>query len=485
MVPAWIAARTTLAAQIVAITNIGGSGVQAIPVTFRSRGAQIVFDRTVIGFGPRPIGLASSQAFRVSNIGDVAATVAIAMPGGEFSRRFGDAGAVTVFAGASVTGDVGYLPVDLGADTALAGVTVTGARCGLVSDRLTLSGTGVAGTDVMVQGGPLDFGDVGCGVAPAARQIHLVNPSALDAQFTASLLATVAGDERLYHVVPAEGTVPAGGAIDLVVSAEAIRRPASPRTYAATLRVTTTLGGVRVSHDLAVRQTLRAAELLASRSLVDFGVFPAGSLAQFLQLTISNIGNAAATLRVTPVNAPFGLAAPTTIASNGTGTMFVRYIPTSSPSTQQVVVEALDACTAPLAIELRGGTGPFAVVEPATATATCPPPASMSTELRISNLGNQSLGITCHEHGTSGLALQFPPPVAFDFDSGRPISLIVPPYGGAAVLPVTMSPGPIQAGSVTAFVECVDNEPINKIHMTTITRTLVEDGEPCAAPSAP
>ena len=49
-----------------------------------------------------------------------------------------------------------------------------------------------------------------------------------------------------------------------------------------------------------------------------------------------------------------------------------------------------------------------------------------------------------------------------------------------------MSPGPIHAGSVTAAVDCLDNEPITNTRTTTVTRTLVENGEPCVDPgSAP
>src|SRR5512140_1899275 len=180
MVPETISAGTTLTAQIMAITNMPGSGARAIPVAFRSHGAQIIFDRMAIGFGQRPIGFTNNQSFTVSNVGDAPATVTIDAPSGEFSRRFGDAGAVMIAPGASVTGEVSYLPVDLGVDSAAASVTVTGARCGLLSPRLTLGGNGVAGTGVMVQGGPIEFGDVGCGIAPATQRVHLVNPSALE-----------------------------------------------------------------------------------------------------------------------------------------------------------------------------------------------------------------------------------------------------------------------------------------------------------------
>jgi hypothetical protein len=218
-----------------------------------------------------------------------------------------------------------------------------------------------------------------------------------------------------------------------------------------------------------------------THALVDFGVFPVGSPVQSQQLTIRNTGNATAALRLTPaVSAPFRMSGSSIIGSNGSGTLRVEYTPTSSPSTQQVTIEAVGACTAPLAVTLQGGTGPFAVVQTATVTETCPPPAAMSTALQIANMGDKPLRIHCREHGTSGLALQFPLPDD-PFGTGE---LAVPP-GGVATMPVTLLPGPILAGSVTAFVDCFDNEPIANLRTTTVTRTLVEEGEPCIAPGAP
>lgn len=72
-------------------------------------------------------------------------------------------------------------------------------------------------------------------------------------------------------------------------------------------------------------------------------------------------------------------------------------------------------------------------------------------------------------------------PVVLPFGTGE---LAVPP-GGVATMPVTLLPGPIRAGSVAAFVDCFDNEPIANLRTTTVTRTLVEEGEPCVALGAP
>lgn len=56
--------------------------------------------------------------------------------------------------------------------------------------------------------------------------------------------------------------------------------------------------------------------------------------------------------------------------------------------------------------------------------------------------------------------------------------------GSRLAVPVTLSPGPIRAGSIDAVMECHTNELSGEVPLTTITRTLVEDGEPCVDPGA-
>lgn len=470
-IPARIAARETLTATLTATTNARDAGTRSIPVSFRSRGAEIVIDRSVIGMGESAVGFVSTQPFLVRNTGDAAATVTISPPGGEFRTQLGASSTVTLDPGATMPGEVSYLPRDLGVDTGTASVIIGGATCGEVPRTLSLSGEGVVGDGVMVQGGPIDFGAVACGFPAPATRIRLMNPAAIDARFTATFLTDAEHDERFFTVSPSAGSVPAHGTIELLVIASAIRAPASPRVYDAVLRITTRLG-VDVVHDVPVRQTLHAPELQIS-SAHNFGVIPVGST-QGIPVTITNRGNASATL-VATATSPFRVVMPIPIAGGGgvgTGTIF--YTPqTSVPVTGMVTVTANLACAAPLQIPVEAGRGPFAVLEATSVTATCPPPPSLSTQLQISNLGNEPLDIICHELGNSGLALQFP--------------LLLPegfhvPAHGAADLPITLAPGPLQFSWMRAVVECFDNEPVTGSRLTTVTRTLVEDGAPCSDP---
>jgi hypothetical protein len=399
--------------------------------------------------------------------------VTINPPGGEFWTQLGAGSTVMLAPGATMRGEVSYLPRDLGVDTGTASIAIAGATCGEVPRTLSLSGEGVVGEGVMVQGGPIDFGAVACGVPAPATHIRLVNPAAIDAKFTATLATDAEHDERLFTVSPSAGSVPAHGTLELVVAAPAIHAPASPRAYDAVLRITTRLGA-EVVHDVPVRQTLHAPELQIS-SVHNFGIVPVGST-QGIPVTITNRGNAAATL-VATATSPFRVVMPLPIAGGGgVGVGTILYTPqTSAPVTGMVTVTANGACTAPVHIPVEAGRGPFAVVEAASVTATCPPPPSLSTQLQISNLGNEPLDILCHELGNSGLALQFP--------------LLLPegfrvPAHGVAALPITLAPGPLHAGAISATVECFDNEPITGSRLIAVTRTLVEDGAPCSDPGA-
>ncbi|HWU87200.1 MAG TPA: choice-of-anchor D domain-containing protein, partial [Kofleriaceae bacterium] len=96
-VPAEVGAGEQLVSALVVTTNAGAP--RAIPISLRTRGAQITIDPPVIGFGQVAVGFPSTRAFTVRNVGNAAATVTIAAPGGEFRSQFGGAGAVVLAPG--------------------------------------------------------------------------------------------------------------------------------------------------------------------------------------------------------------------------------------------------------------------------------------------------------------------------------------------------------------------------------------------------
>jgi len=461
------AARTAFAATATMTSNARQGHALSIPVTFHAQGAAIVMP-SQISFGDTAIQTAASRTFTIRNDGDVAAQVGIPLPSGEISVQLGaDGGPITVEPGDSVTGEARYLPTNIGPDSALPGIEITQPTCGEQPILMLLSGQGVPRGGVVVGAGPVDFGDATCGVAAPGQPIQLTNPETNDATFTAEVVTGVATD-RVFHVSPSSGTVPAGGAVTLTVTSDAIAGPATAHVYAATLRVTTRLD-TSTLHVVPIRMNLPAAKLFIAANagnrddpfaaVADLGFVPVGTTA-VTSFAVVNTGNKVATL--TPSLAtPFRIVAPATIRPGEFVDGTIEYTAASAGPVSVLSGFATgDACASPITLELHAGVGPAAIIEPATATTTSPAPATVSAPLRVTNSGNAPLHLTCAEHGTSG-ALQL-----------APAELTIP-AGGSDAFTVTMVAGPNATGLVHRDIRCGTNEVLHDTRDTTMTLTVV------------
>ena len=465
-VPALVAARTAFAATAIMTSNARQGHDLSIPITFQAQGATIVMP-SQISFGDTPVQTPASRTFTVRNDGDVAAQVDIPMPNGEISVRLGaEGGMVTVEPGGSVTGEARYVPTNLGVDSARPSVDVAGPQCG-EPPVLLLSGQGVPRGDVVVDAGPIDFGDATCGVAGPAQPLQITNPATTDATFTAEVVAFPASN-LVFHVSPSSGIVPAGGAVTLTVTSDAIAGPAREHVYTATLRVTTRLD-VSTAHAVPIRMNLAAARLHITANGVlledpfaaaaDFGFVPVGTTA-VIPFVVGNFGNKVATLAPS-LTAPFHITATDTIAPGEFVHGTIEY-PAVSPGPVSVVVDFAtgDACAHPITLDLHAGVGPAAIIEPAAATTTSPAPATVSAPLRVTNSGNAPLHLECAEYGTSG-ALQLAP------------SELTIPAGGTDAFTVTMVAGPNAASLLQRDIRCRTNQVLHATRDTTMTLTVV------------
>lgn len=468
-VPAEVDAGERLVGSIVAKTNAGMK--RAIEVALRTRGAQLVIEPASIGFGQTAVGFPSARPFSVRNVGNLAAAVTVAAPGGEFGHRFGGGGGTVVLApGQAAGGEVSYLPVNLGPDAATAAVAVAGPVCGAAPRELALAGAGGAGPGVMVQGGPIDFGVVGCDAGGQTRTITLVNPAAIDAPFTARFPDDVEFDDLRFAVSPEIGVVPAHGSIELVVRRNPLSAPAEARVHAAVLQITTTLGADAVA-EIPVRDDVRSPYLVAAAERRDFGFLQAGE-AQMLPITVTNSGTVTAALAAV---GPFQVLLPMPLAPGATGTAWVVYRPQGAPApvSGNVVLSARSSCQAPVALPFQGGTGPYAVVHQSRLALRggCLRPSRTSVALVVENRGNRQLEIRCRETIPSELALQISPDV------------LSVPAGAARAFAVSMETPPGEAGevgSISTGVDCFDNEPLISVRSTLVTREYVlDDAEPC------
>ena len=464
-VPALAAASTAFAATATMTSNARQGHVLSIPIAFRAHGATIVMP-SQISFGDTPVQTPVSRTFTVRNDGDVAARVEIPMPNGEFSIQLGaDGGPVTVEPGDSVTGEARYLPSNLGADSARPVIDIAGPTCGELP-VLMLSGQAVPRGGVVVGAGPIDFGEATCGVAAPAQSIQLTNPATSDATFTAEV-GLINPMDRIFHVSPSSGTVPAGGSVTLTVTSDVIAGPARAHVYTGLLEVITRLD-VSATHFVPVRMDLRAAHLIINATASDLDDFSAAADLGFVPVdttvvtsfSIANLGNKAATLIPSPAT-PFQIAIPATIAAHGSAHGTIEYTAVSpGPVSGFIDFATGDACAHPITLELHAGVGAAAIIEPATATTTSPAPATVSAPLRITNSGNAELHLACAEYGTIG-ALELAP------------SELTIPVGGSDAFTVTMVAGPNATGLVQRDIRCTTNQVLHRARDTTMTLTVV------------
>lgn len=456
-VPAEVRAGDAFTATVVARSNAGEP--RSIALAFTARGAMLAVEPSSISIGEQPVGAIAAPGFTVRNHGNAAATVAMTAPGGDFA---GSLSASTLAPGAVRTGEMTYLPRELGADVGAAAFVVTGAVCGARPDVLRLAGTGVAGDGLLVQGGPIDFGTVTCNGDDATRTLTIVNPTAVAGRFTAEMWDGDL-DELNFEVSPRGGSVPAHGKVEITVRRRDAQGPGSPRTFESNLRITTTLGATTI-HDVAIHEVLQTAELRLVGE-TDFGYVPANSSVS-VPVTLVNQGTAAA--RVSLGGSPqLAAALPTWIAAGSSAVGWVTYTNTApTPFEGKLTALAVGSCQRPIEVAYRAGHGAYTVLHPAD---VCDATAVTATKLWVSNPGDAPLQIRC--------APSVPSPLALGFAQQ---TLTVPARGSAA-FDVQMAVGDATPGTVVAEVECVANEGRNRIsrYDTTVTRTIVAAGESC------
>lgn len=457
-VPATFAAGTALTATLRAR---GSDGVEArIPVAFATRGAQIVIDPPIIGLGEQPVGVRATRPFNVRNLGNASASVRITGAGDELAVGF-DGG--ELWPGGARAGEVSYLPRSIGADSAVAGVEITGAVCGGRPPALQLSGQGVPGEGILVQGGPIDFGTVTCNRDDAERTITLVNPTDLAGSFTARMWDTDF-DDLNFAVSPAQGTIPARGSVTVTVRRLDTDGIAMPRQLASTLRVITSLGADAI-HDVPVREVVRTAQLVVDGD-TDFGWVPGHSNVA-LAMTITNRGTAPARV-VVSADAPMQPEVSGWLAPGESTVGWVRYAPTSPTFDGALKVTSPDACQFPIVRRYSAGHGGFAIMQPLSITTTPAWPVT-SASLRVSNPGDRAVEIACRPVGPNPLALVLA------------TSTITVPARSAGAFALTMAAGDGSLGTVSSALSCIAAEGVGPelvAHEVTVSRTVIDGDAP-------
>lgn len=177
---------------------------------------------------------------------------------------------------------------------------------------------GTANTDASTSGltlsaTTLDFGLADCGGnAPPNQTVTITNESAAEASY--ALLATGVG---FTVVSPAAGKIPAGGHIDVVLSAAAVSSFATAGgANEGALQIITDAPGPK-SYSVGLKETAAGGELVVTPDVADFGVTVADD-PRTLDIPIKNFGNRP--VKVTGVTLPTAgyVVTPDGAASDGT-----------------------------------------------------------------------------------------------------------------------------------------------------------------------
>jgi hypothetical protein len=466
-VPATTAAATQVEATLTVTTNLPAAPTRTIPVTVTATGAQI--EATPLAFGDAVIGRPTTLPLVIRNVGNAPATVALGAPSDDhFAVTYPGAPAAAEIAGggASLAATATFTPAADGAVSATAALTVTGPVCGAAPPAtVALSGTGVPPGTFRVSGGGA-FGTVACGSPAGSLPLTVINDTDHAVAWAAE--RGESPNARFYAVEPAGGTLAAGASAPVTLIRNPIELPADPSArYDLGITFTATAEGHADEQRLVeVTQALAGPFLEASATAIDFGFVPA-ERSRARAIDVTNGGTAAAVLTALGDGAPLATTVPAEIAAGATGAVTVTYAPATTPAPvdRAVTVSAAGACSAPIAIEVDAGTGPFAELTPVTIERTCPDPEPFA-ELVITNLGNRPLTVSdCREEAPSGVAPvfaeeSFPVTVGTGGGSADPNQAFVS-FQYAA-----------RAARATATLTCDVDDPFAPTQTVTITRAL-------------
>ncbi len=360
-VPASATAGATDTATLTITTNDPQHPSVTALLTRTARGGTLSLSPATAAFGDIPVGsTANALPLTLTNTGNAPVSVTVASPtNADFALVGGpDAGALTLAASASQSYSATFAPSASGAETATSAIGVTGAVCGASASSIGFTGNGTKGV-VAVTPGNVDFGLVSCGAAAGAKSVTVQNSGNASFTFNAKLLAGTS-----FTVLPTTGTVAPAGSATLTITPSKIPSVASTAAngFGDTLRITTNAVG-DAPHDVALTETAQGAVLALDTTTIGFGnvVLQQTATSPF---TITNTGNASATVTLTASAAPFGVSPTTATTLTGGGsplagsaTFHPTTLGSAGGSVSIATAKADVLCSAPIGPIQLGGTG--------------------------------------------------------------------------------------------------------------------------------
>lgn len=351
-------AGTTLRATLIITTDQGKNF--RIPLTMKAQGATISVLPATVDFGQLPLNVqAPDIALTIKNTGNKEVDVSLSAPQStDFTMAWqGSPADFKLAPGATVTGAVArFRPTTLQAVKTSSNIVVKGAVCGQSASEIPIQGQGTGGV-VGVSPGTLDFGYVDCGTRANFQVFSILNNGNAAFDWNATLGKAALSD---FAVSPASGTVFPGNQVLVFVTPKAIPKisAVTNNLYGDTLRITTTAPN-DTPHDVPLLMTARGAILGFSASSIAFGqqlLFGGGTANA---LTVSNTGNAPATVTLATTTTSYRVApsAPTPIAGGANLAATVTFEPVAFgavPDTVSVATSDVLCQPLPAAVSLTG-----------------------------------------------------------------------------------------------------------------------------------
>jgi len=237
---------------------------------------------------------------------------------------------------------VNFSPNTTGPLTSQLKLVGTGA-CGSLPKVVTLKGEGTA-SNIAINKADLFFGDTGyvdCGTTSAPQTVTLTNNGDVESFFSTALESNVA---NFYTVSPSTGSIPAGGSVELSVATKAIPATSAVTAdmYGGKLTITTT-GLGDTPYEVNLHQTARGAILTRSVASVNVGS-PALSTTSTQTISVTNTGNASATLEHTPGDAAFTVST-VAVAAASTQQLTINFTPSAVQGYSDVAIPAISGTT--------------------------------------------------------------------------------------------------------------------------------------------
>jgi hypothetical protein len=467
-VPATSTAGTPLTGTLTLTTDVPGYTTVTVPLQVTPQGGSFTVSPIPVAFGSQQLTQSMSLPFVLTNVGNAPVSVTFgAATDGEFSIGYtGSPSATSIPVNGTLAGaQVVFDPSSSCQKNATATIQTTGAMCATAATTVTMSGSGTT-EPVTVGPDPLNFNSVACGSTAAAQPVTITNGYAFAITYTAALTAGT-----YYGLSSMSGSVPANGQASITVTPKPIPAIASTAAGAFDDTLTVTTNAPATSpFVIPVDETASGAILKLTMANTSFGPVAAGTTGT-LPFTVTNSGNLAAPLTLTPGGAGYGAvftSSSTAGAGGGTSTGNATYSPQSLGDTSGSLTVSTTAvqCGTPLgAVTLSAdGTSPVATYSatPLTPSATCGSGAGAQVSLTVSN--TTTTGNT--------LDLSNVKSVNGDFTVVSFPATIAAGSKGAIVIEVNPVIGTTAAGSYTDTLEFTTNELGNPTHSVTVDVTV-------------